>query len=281
MFAMLFAGQGSQHRGMGAEVLERYPGLVGFASDLLGHDLATLCTKDPDRLLSRTEYTQPAIFVVNALHSFEHTHREDRPADVYLGHSLGEYNALLAAGVFDFETGLRLVAKRGELMAAASEGGMAAVLDTPEERLLGILADHGVEGVDVAGLNTPSQIVIAATPSVLAAAIGCLEEQGIRVARLKVSAPFHSRYMEPARARFAEFLTGFAFAAPRTPVVSNVTARPHRPEETARLLAEQLVTPVRWTDCVRSLIDRDEGLEVTEIGGTALTRMVDTITSGA
>ncbi|MFE7589994.1 ACP S-malonyltransferase [Kitasatospora sp. NPDC057512] len=278
---MLFAGQGSQHKGMGAEVLERYPGLVGFASDLLGYDLAALCTEDPDGLLSRTEYTQPAIFVVNALHGFERTHREDRPADVYLGHSLGEYNALLAAGVFDFETGLRLVARRGELMAAASDGGMAAVLDTPEERLLEILADHGIDGVDIAGLNTPSQLVIAATPPVLAAAVDCLEENGIRVARLRVSAPFHSRYMEPARVRFAEFLTGFAFAAPRTPVVSNVTARPHRPEETARLLAEQLVAPVRWTDCVRSLLDRDDDVEFTEIGGTSLTRMVDKITSGA
>ncbi|MFE4517165.1 ACP S-malonyltransferase [Kitasatospora sp. NPDC056783] len=278
---MLFAGQGSQHKGMGAEVLARYPGLVAFASDLLGYDLAALCTENPDGLLSRTEYTQPAIFVVNALHGFEHAHREDRRADRYLGHSLGEYNALLAAGVFDFETGLRLVARRAELMAAASDGGMAAVLDTPEEQLLKVLADHGVDGVDIAGLNTPSQLVIAATPPVLAAALDCLEGAGIRVARLRVSAPFHSRYMEPARVRFAEFLTGFAFAEPTTPVVSNVTARPHRASETARLLAEQLVTPVRWTDCVRSLLDPDDPLEFTEIGGTALTRMVHTITSGA
>ncbi|MFJ6620725.1 ACP S-malonyltransferase [Kitasatospora sp. NPDC091335] len=278
---MLFAGQGSQFKGMGAEVLGRYPGLVGFASDLLGYDLAALCTTDPDGLLSRTEYTQPAIFVVNALHAFEHTRREDRPADVYLGHSLGEYNALLAAGVFDFETGLRLVARRGELMAAASEGGMAAVLDTPEEKLLAILAEHGVEGVDIAGLNTPAQLVIAATPPVLDAAVGCLEENGVRVARLKVSAPFHSRYMEPARVRFAEFLRRFEFAEPTTPVVSNVTAGIHRPRETAALLAEQLVAPVRWTDCVRSLLDRDEGLEFTEIGGRSLTRMVHTIKTGA
>ncbi|WP_316528067.1 ACP S-malonyltransferase [Kitasatospora brasiliensis] len=277
---MLFAGQGSQHKGMGAEVFPRYPGLVSFASDLLGYDLAALCTENPDGLLSRTEYTQPAIFVVNALHSFERAHREDRPADCYLGHSLGEYNALLAAGVFDFETGLRLVAKRGELMAAASDGGMAAVMDTPEERLWEVLAAHGIDGVDIAGLNTPSQLVIAATPPVLAAALGCLEEAGIRVARLRVSAPFHSRYMEPARVRFEEFLTGFTFAAPATPVVSNVTARPHRPEETARLLAEQLVTPVRWTDCVRSLLDPGDPPEFTEIGGTALTRMVHAITKG-
>lgn len=281
MLAVMFAGQGSQEKGMGGEVFERYPGLVQFASDVLGYDLVSLCTEDPDHLLARTEYTQPALYAVNALRTFERVHREDRPADCYLGHSLGEYNALLAAGVFDFETGLRLVAKRGELMAAASDGGMTAVMDTPAEKLLQILADEGVDGVDIAGFNTGSQVVIAATPPVLTAAHDCLARREIRFVPLKVSAPFHSRYMEPARVRFAEFLTQFSFAEPATPVISNVTARPYEPGQTARMLAEQLVTPVRWTDSVRTLLDGDDGLEFDEIGGLALSHMVYKIKAGA
>ncbi|MFJ2867942.1 ACP S-malonyltransferase [Kitasatospora sp. NPDC087314] len=280
MLAVIFAGQGSQEKGMGEEVFGRYPGLVQFASDVLGYDLVSLCTEDPDGLLARTEYTQPALYVVNALRYFERVHGEDRTADFLLGHSLGEYNALLAAGVFDFETGLRLVAKRGELMAAASEGGMTAVMNTPADQLLKLLAEDGVDGVDIAGLNTGSQIVIAGTPPVLAAAHECLKRREIRFVQLKVSAPFHSRYMEPARVRFAEFLTGFSFAEPAIPVVSNVTGRPYEPGQAVRMLTEQLVSPVRWTDSVRMLLDGDDGLEFAEIGGLSLTNMVFKIRAG-
>ncbi|MFJ2191964.1 ACP S-malonyltransferase [Kitasatospora sp. NPDC087861] len=280
MLAVIFAGQGSQEKGMGEEVFGRYPGLVQFASDVLGYDLVSLCTEDPDGLLARTEYTQPALYVVNALRYFERVHGEDRRADFLLGHSLGEYNALLAAGVFDFETGLRLVAKRGELMAAASAGGMTAVMNTPADQLLKLMAEDGVDGVDIAGLNTGSQIVIAGTPPVLAAAHECLKRREIRFVQLKVSAPFHSRYMEPARVRFAEFLTGFSFAEPAIPVVSNVTGRPYEPGQAVRMLTEQLVSPVRWTDSVRMLVDGDDGMEFAEIGGLSLTNMVFKIRAG-
>ncbi|MYR12296.1 acyltransferase domain-containing protein, partial [Streptomyces sp. SID724] len=108
MFAILFPGQGSQFRGMGADVFGHYPGITRFACDLLGYDLPARCRDNQDDVLSRTECTQPALFTVNALHAFERERREGRPADCYLGHSLGEYNALLAAGVFDFETGLQI-----------------------------------------------------------------------------------------------------------------------------------------------------------------------------
>lgn len=280
MLAVIFPGQGSQEKGMGVEVFGCYPGLVQFASDVLGYDLISLCTEDPGGLLARTEYTQPALYVVNALRAFERVHREDRPADFYLGHSLGEYNALLAAGVFDFETGLRLVARRGELMAAASDGGMTAVMNIPAKLLLEIFADDDVDGVDIAGLNTGSQVVIAGTPPVLAGAHACLKRKGIRFVPLKVSAPFHSRYMEPARVRFAEFLTQFSFAEPVTPVVANVTGRPYEPGQVARMLTEQLVAPVRWTDSVHTLLDCDVKLEFSEIGGLALTQMVQKIKAG-
>lgn len=195
MFAILFPGQGSQFRGMGADVFGHYPGITRFACDLLGYDLPARCRDNQDDVLSRTECTQPALFTVNALHAFERERREGRPADCYLGHSLGEYNALLAAGVFDFETGLRIVQKRGELMAAASGGGMTAVMNTPAERLLEVLGADGVEGVEVAAHNTDTQIVIAGADGALRAAHASLRARGIRFAPLRVGAAFHSRAM--------------------------------------------------------------------------------------
>ncbi|GAA3036089.1 ACP S-malonyltransferase [Streptomyces olivoverticillatus] len=226
-FAILFPGQGAQFQGMGADVFGRYPGLTEFACDLLGYDLVALCRDNPGDLLSRTDRTQPALYTVNALHTFERERREERRADCYLGHSLGEYNALLAAGAFDFETGLRLVKRRGELMAAASGGGMTAVMDAPEVLLLEIFEEDGIEGVDLAGFNTDSQIVIAAPDEVLRDAHAALGRRGIRFAPLRVSAPFHSRYMASARAEFEEFLRGFTFAEPHTTVIANVTGRPY------------------------------------------------------
>lgn len=273
-FALMFPGQGSQFRGMGQDLFRRYPGLTQYASDLLGYDLAALCRDDPDDRLSRTEFTQPALFTVNALHLFERERREERPADYYLGHSLGEYNALLAAGVFDLETGLRIVRRRAELMAEAVGGGMTAVMNAPAARLTEIFAEDDVEGVDIAAFNTDAQVVIAASAQALEAAHAVLRDRGVRFVPLRVGGAFHSRYMEPVRAEFSRFLQGIVFKEPRAPVVSNVTARPHAPGQIRERLAEQLVEPVRWTESIRYLMSLEDGLEHQEIGGKDLTRMV-------
>lgn len=277
VFAILFPGQGSQFRGMGKDAFERYPGLTQFACDVLGYDLVALCRDNPDDMLARTEYTQPALYTVNALQMFERVRREDRPADCYLGHSLGEYNALLAAGVFDFETGLRLVKKRGELMAAASDGGMTAVMNTPAPRLFDILGQEGVEGLDVAGFNTDAQLVLSGPAGALRAAHAAFKERGIRFAPLRVSAPFHSRYMEPARAEFERYLKEFTFAEPAADVVANVTGRPYEKGAIVATLSQQLIEPVRWTDSVRHLLARDPRFDCEEVGGKSLVRMVGKI----
>lgn len=281
VFAILFPGQGSQFRGMGKDAFERYPGLTRFACDVLDYDLVALCRDNPDDALSRTEYTQPALYTVNALQMFERTRREEQPADCYLGHSLGEYNALLAAGVFDFETGLRLVKKRGELMAAASGGGMTAVMDTPAPRLLDILGQDGVDGLDIAGFNTDAQLVIAGPAKALRAAHASFKERGIRFAPLRVSAPFHSRYMEPARAEFERYLKEFTFAEPAAEVVANVSGRPYEKGAIVATLSQQLVEPVRWTDSVRHLLARDPRFACEEVGGKSLLRMVEKIRAAA
>ncbi len=130
-----------------------------MASDIVGYDIEELCLRDPNRQLGKTQFTQPALFLVNALRYYDLRGRE--LPDYFIGHSLGEFNALHAAGVFDLQTGLKLVQKRGALMAEASEGGMAAVLglniETLKEELNGIDCDE----VDIANYNTPTQIVIS------------------------------------------------------------------------------------------------------------------------
>ncbi|MFF2945448.1 ACP S-malonyltransferase [Streptomyces niveus] len=275
--AVIFPGQGSQFQGMGADVFGRYPGLTQFTCDLLGYDLAGLCRDDPDGMLARTEYTQPALYVVNALQWFEREHREERPADYYLGHSLGEYNALLAAGAFDFETGLRLVKKRGELMAATVGGGMTAVWGTPADRLLDIFRQDGVEGVDLAGYNTDTQIVIAGPDRTLNAAHEALARRGVRFARLRVGGPFHSRYMDSARIEFEKFLKQFALRDPRTSLIANATGLPYVKSEISSVLGAQFIHPVRWVDSIRYLIGRAPDLEFEEIGGKSLLAMVKRI----
>ncbi|HSP81905.1 MAG TPA: acyltransferase domain-containing protein, partial [Myxococcaceae bacterium] len=158
MTTLVFPGQGSQKLGMGRELFERHSALVERAEAVLGYSLREVCE---DERLHQTQYTQPALFVVNALHWLEWREREGREPDGAAGHSLGEYDALFAAGAFDFETGVRLVRKRGELMGQARDGGMAAVIGLAPERTREVLARLGVDSLDVANDNAPTQHVLS------------------------------------------------------------------------------------------------------------------------
>jgi len=271
----LFPGQGSQRPGMGAGLFERFPWEVAQADEILGYRVAELCLGDDGTRLNQTRYTQPALFVVNALHFLARlVDTGQRPA-VVAGHSLGEYSALYAAGVVDFATGLRLVRERAELMAAAPEGGMAAVIGLPAERLAAALRAAGLDGLDLANQNSPLQTVIAGPLAELARSEAVLTAAGATLwRRLPVSAAFHSRAMTPAAQAFRAVLARATFAAPRLPVLSNVTARPHEAGECAELLARQIAEPVRWTECVRWLLAQPEP-EFSELGpGNVLTGLV-------
>lgn len=272
---MLFPGQGSQSEGMGSELFGSFPELTSLASEVLGYDLPRLCTENPDGLLDDTRFTQPALYVVNAL-SYENSLRKGEPeGDFLLGHSLGEYNALLAAGAFDFETGLKLVVKRGELMARAGGGAMLAVVGSDEDALRDLLSPEEFAELDVANLNTPTQNVLSGPDEAIAHAQRLLEERGTRVARLRVSAPFHSRYMEPARDEFEAFLKGFRFAPLRKTVIANVTARPYEDHDVARTLSDQISGPVRWLESVRRMLTHVSPGDWREAGhGGVLTRMM-------
>ncbi|MFI6924066.1 ACP S-malonyltransferase [Nonomuraea spiralis] len=260
----VFPGQGSQRKGMGTGVLERYPDLCARADEILGYSVAELCD-DPVRL-RQTRYVQPALFTVNALSYLARKEAGGRP-DYLAGHSLGEYAALFAAGCFDFETGLALVKRRGELMAEASGGTMAAVLGAEPERLEELLAGTGV---DIANYNSPEQVVLAGPKDELDALSRDVPGKWVP---LSVSVPSHSRYMEPAAAAFAEALDGVRIAEPRVPVISNVTGRPYEAAEAAGLLRRQICNPVRWVDSLRYLMGRGVR-ELEEIGpGDVLSKL--------
>jgi malonyl CoA-acyl carrier protein transacylase len=272
---VLFPGQGTQAKGMGAGLFERFRDHVALAGDILGYDVARLCLEDPDNRLDDTRYTQPALYVVNALSYWDGLERGEPPGEILLGHSLGEYNALLAAGAFDFETGLKLVAQRAALMAEQRGGAMLAVVGPSAAGLAGLLAEHDLTTLDVANRNTPTQNVLSGPENDIAQAQRVLADRGARVVRLRVSAAFHSRYMRPARDEFAAFLRGFRFAPLTATVIANVTARPYRDDAVARTLSDQIAGTVRWSDSVAAVLRQVSADQFREIGGAGvLTRMV-------
>ena len=268
----MFPGQGSQYKGMGKELFSKYKAETKLASEILQYDIEELCVSDPNRQLVKTQYTQPALYVVNY---FRNKELSEIP-DYTIGHSLGEFNALAAAGGFDFETGLRLVQKRGQLMADASGGSMAAVLGLKIEELKERMGIAKYAALDIANYNTPSQTVISGPLDDIKEIVKDFSNQNIRIVPLQVSAPFHSRYMEPAAKEFSEFLKGFAFNDLRIPVISNVTARPYENGKIAELLSNQITGSVRWYDSIRYLMGKNV-TDYHENGRGVLTRMVTEI----
>ncbi|MFZ4927989.1 ACP S-malonyltransferase [Chryseobacterium sp. Mn2064] len=274
MKAVMFPGQGSQYKGMGKGLFDQFRKETILASEILGYDLEELCIKDPERQLGKTQFTQPALYTVNAFTHYVN-HSGDKP-DFFIGHSLGEYNALLAAEAFSFETGLRLVQKRGALMAAASGGGMAAVLGLKVEAIQKLLSEGGYGDIDIANINTPTQIVIAGPQHSIDKIVQEFEERKIKIFPLFVSAPFHSRYMKPAATEFKDFLQNFSFSALQTPVIANVTAKPYPEGQIIDLLARQIESSVQWTDTIRTLMGKGV-TEYEETGSVILTKMVNEI----
>ncbi|HEX7312487.1 MAG TPA: ACP S-malonyltransferase [Pyrinomonadaceae bacterium] len=278
--AYVFPGQGSQFKGMGEALFDRFPEITSNADSILGYSIKELCVEDPHDQLPQTDFTQPAIFTVSYLSYLKHL-GEGHPLPDYLaGHSLGEYTALCAAGVFNFETALKLVQKRGALMRAASGGGMAAVLNLEHADINAVIEENGLSALDVANLNALRQTVIAGPHDELSRAQKYLEEAGGTLVALKVSAPFHSRYMEPARVEFARFLDNFELGGPKIPVIANVTARPYgtSAREVREMLTRQIIAPVRWLESVWYLMRCGVESGLTELGpGEVLTKLAATI----
>jgi malonyl CoA-acyl carrier protein transacylase len=284
MIAFVFPGQGSQKRGMGQGLFDEVREYVAVEKEvdaLLGYSMRKLCLEDADSRLKETQYTQPSLYVVNALHYYKAINEGVRPAYV-AGHSLGEYNALLAAGVYDFLTGLRLVKKRGELMAQAKNGGMGAVIGLGASKIAQVLKDSGLASIDVANFNSPSQTVVSGPVDDIKRAGPFFDAAGARMfVPLQVSAAFHSRYVSDAAKAFADFLAPLTFNAPSTPVIANVTAQPYPTENASEsvksLLVNQITRSVQWTQSVRYLVSQGV-TEFKEVGpGNVLTRLVQQI----
>ena len=261
---------------MGAELFDRYRDWTTLADELLGYPIRELCVDDPRGELGQTRFTQPALFVVNAL-TYRARLDDGKPLPAFVaGHSLGEYNALLAAGVFDFASGLSLVARRGQIMGQVSGGGMAAVIGMEPAAIQDVLnASEAGRRLDVANFNSFDQTVIAGPKDDLAAVKPEFEAAGVRAyIPLNVSAPFHSRYMREAQAEFAASLDSVVFNAPQIPVISNVTGKPYDSDLLRQTLSEQIGNSVRWLDSIVYLLSQPEP-EFEEVGpGTVLTKLV-------
>lgn len=278
--AVIFSGQGAQQVGMGRSLFDQAPAaraLYERADAVLGWSLTKISFDGPAEQLVQTRVCQPALFV----HGYALFHLlEDagRTAGITtaMGLSLGEVTALTAAGVFDFETGLRVVAERARLMQVACEqtsGTMASVIGEEPAKVEELCREFDIE---MANLNCPGQIVVSGETTKVGAAVEAAKSRGFRrVMPLTVAGAYHSRLMEPARAGFAAFLATVEFRRPRLTVISNTTAQPvEEPAAIREALIKQVVSPVRWEECMREAVARG-ATEFLELGvGKILVNLV-------
>lgn len=290
MLTLVFPGQGSQYPGMGKDLAENFPlarQLFEEANDALGFDLAKLCFSGSEEDLKLTANTQPAILAVSIV-ALNILRQEVELHPAYAaGHSLGEYSALVAAGVLSFADALKTVRQRGTFMQDAvpvGVGAMAAILGLEGEELEQLCLDAAQgEVVSAANFNSPGQVVIAGHATAVERAISLASERGAkRALKLPVSAPFHCALMAPAAQRLEEVLARVDVAPFAFPVVTNVEATScDQPERVKPLLVKQVCAPVRWDASIEhcASLGVDRYLEVGP--GKVLTGLIKRIHRGA
>jgi [acyl-carrier-protein] S-malonyltransferase len=259
--ALLFAGQGAQYAGMGRDLAAQFPqaaALFERSREILGFDLTNVCFNGPEADLTNTENAQPGIFVTSWV-AFQ-VLKQCAPSLEFhatAGLSLGELTALTADGSFSFEDGLQIARQRGRFMQEACEnthGAMAAVLGLDAEVLAGVCREADVE---MANLNCPGQIVISGETNKIAKACEMAKSKGAkRAVPLPVAGAYHSRLMIGAQTKVRDILAKTRVEPVKFAVISNVTAKPHgTPDEIRQRLVEQVVSPVRWEDSIRYLLE--------------------------
>lgn len=260
MKAYIFPGQGSQFPGMGKDLFDKFEmakEMFHVSDEILGFDLSTILLKGSEEDLQQTRVTQPAIF----LHSIitAKVMGADFQPDAVAGHSLGEFSALTAAGVIDFESGLKLVSQRAEAMQKAcniSKGTMAAILGMEDKKVDEICQQ--ISGVVVAAnYNCPGQLVISGSIDAIESACEDLKAAGAKRALiLPVGGAFHSPLMEPARAELENAIDSTSFSDPLCPIYQNSAAiAVEDPIEIQKNLIAQLTAPVKWSQSINSMIE--------------------------
>ena len=259
--ALVFPGQGSQYVGMGVELARRYRAAAEVfeqAGQVAGYQLLQLCAEGPAEMLSRTKYTQPAVLTAS-IAIMRVLQESGVTCQAAAGHSLGEYAALVAAGVLPFTAALEIVIRRAELMdraAASGLGGMAAVIGLEQEVALEICLAARAKGVvQPANFNAPNQIVISGERAALDEAIAEARRRGARkVVTLAVSGAFHTSLMAGVSEDLRLFLQGYTFSTPRVILVMNASGEVVKsPGAIKDLLADQVSSPVLWVESVKRL----------------------------
>lgn len=284
MNAFLFPGQGSQKVGMGRALFEKSEAarqIFAQANDILGYDLQKLCFEGPQEELTDTRHAQPALLTVGVLHWLQ-AQSDGIVAQMTAGHSLGEYAALVAAGALSFESALRLVQQRAELMAGAPHGAMAALIGLADDKVLDVL--QNTEGTVVAAnFNSPGQIVISGAPEAVENAMSAAKSAGAKMTvKLQVSGAFHSPLMQEAGAQMSQLIEAAPFHDAQIPVYQNTTAKPATSAADLKTaLRDQMTNPVRWTQTIQNMITDGAG-QFYELGpGNVLAGLVRRIDKSA
>jgi [acyl-carrier-protein] S-malonyltransferase len=260
--AMIFPGQGSQSVGMLGELAENAAvrALCAQASEVLGYDAFELIQSDPNQQLNQTAFTQPALLITSvAFYQHWLSAGGSAPA-VMAGHSLGEWSALVCAGAIDFTCAVGLVQKRGEFMQAAGAerpGAMAAILGLTDEQVAELCATAEGGAVAPANYNSPGQVVVSGDVAAVDDVVAKAKPAGAKLAKkLAVSVASHSVLMAPAGEQFRALLADVEFKAPSIPVIHNFDVQTHADAASLRnVLVEQLISPVRWVECIAQLAE--------------------------
>ena len=260
--AFIFPGQGSQAVGMGKEFFDNYDiakNMFKEADEALGYSIMDMCFNGPEESLKLTANTQPAILTISVIAAAILREHGIEP-EIVGGHSLGEYSALVSAGALKFADAVYLVNRRGTYMQEAvpvGEGGMAAVIGLDRDTIINICTDITRNGalVQAVNFNCPGQVVIAGTTAGVNSAVDKLKQAGAKKCiNLPVSAPFHSRLMEPAAKKLAVELDKISVCDAKIPVVTNVTGKAlTKAADIKDSLVKQAASPVKWEDCIQTM----------------------------
>jgi trans-AT polyketide synthase/acyltransferase/oxidoreductase domain-containing protein len=271
--AILFPGQGSQEVGMGRALFDKYSEYVDTLNDIFGKDIRSICLNGPETLLNHTPNAQAAIFLCNTLYYIEWCENNLKP-DFVLGHSIGQYNAMFAAGMITYEDAAYLVKHRGNLMAQQKGGAMAAVMKISAKDLMDVLNNHPIgEFIDIANFNSQYQTVIAFSEDKINEVIEYLESLDAFVVRLRTTGAFHSRHMRGVLSDFKKTVDSVDFSSPKINLICNLSADYiTKPEVT---LIDHLVQPVKWYQSIYKVLSIDKTTQFYESGwGKTLTNLL-------